>query len=571
YGLGSVLYTMLTGHAPFEGTSLTAILVSKLQDAPPDPRALRPELPDPAAACVLKALARDPNQRFATAGDFAQAFGAGLQGIWAPGVDPIGILLPPPGTVARSAPWTALPGVPIPGATITAIPPRPTAKRATPRFFLWRMLAAVLAALARPFRRAPAAAPADIAARASTTMVSVSPASPWLSDETIFTRRQAASDAAVAPAFANATLLFPRGFAEDTRRLNLAEARAASQANLAAHRAPYAGVRVRSRDDLQLLLRDQGWSLVPSRARQPAADFAEADMDRIDLSALDVMRMNLRGVSLIRANLRGAYLTECVLREADLREVDLRGAYLHAVNLRGANLRGADLSGCRLYHADLRGVDLRLAYMDAATLLKDCVLDTSIWVADVAWNNALLTQLDWSAVRRIADEAAARHAASRRERIQYYHAASRAYRGLTVALRQQGMVGVASGYRLREQALERKSLFLEGRILPWTFSWVLNVVGGYGERPGRALLVYLLTVFGFASAYALIGRGEGVHLPLLAALVYSVTSFHGRGFFPGAIPSLVDPLVWLAALEAVCGLFIELVFIATFSRRFLGS
>ncbi|HEV2238639.1 MAG TPA: serine/threonine-protein kinase, partial [Ktedonobacterales bacterium] len=109
YGLGSVLYTMLTGHAPFEGTSLTAILVSKLQDEPPDPRALRPELPEPAAACVLKALARDPNQRFATAGDFVQAFGAGLQDIWAPGVDPIGILLPPPGTVARSAPWTALP------------------------------------------------------------------------------------------------------------------------------------------------------------------------------------------------------------------------------------------------------------------------------------------------------------------------------------------------------------------------------------------------------------------------------------------------------------------------------
>jgi hypothetical protein len=133
------------------------------------------------------------------------------------------------------------------------------------------------------------------------------------------------------------------------------------------------------------------------------------------------------------------------------------------------------------------------------------------------------------------------------------------------------MVGIASHYRLREQALERKSLFLEGRLLPWTFSGVLNLVGGYGERPGRALLIYLLTVFGFASAYALIGQAEGAHLPLLAALVYSVTSFHGRGFFPGGIPSLTDPLVWLAALEAVVGLFIELVFIATFSRRFLGS
>ena len=48
----------------------------------------------------------------------------------------------------------------------------------------------------------------------------------------------------------------------------------------------------------------------------------------------------------------------------------------------------------------------------------------------------------------------------------------------------------------------------------------------------------------------------------------SISSFHGRGFFPArgsasAIPSPSSP-----PLEAVVGLFIELVFIATFSRRF---
>jgi hypothetical protein len=99
---------------------------------------------------------------------------------------------------------------------------------------------------------------------AITTLVPVSAASPWLSDETIFTRREPAGGAV--PAFANATLLFPRGFAEDSRRLNLAEARASYQANIAAHRAPYAGVRVRSRDDLRLLMDDNGWSLVPAHS-----------------------------------------------------------------------------------------------------------------------------------------------------------------------------------------------------------------------------------------------------------------------------------------------------------------
>jgi hypothetical protein len=52
--------------------------------------------------------------------------------------------------------------------------------------------------------------------------------------------------------------------------------------------------------------------------------------------------------------------------------------------------------------------------------------------------------------------------------------------------------------------------------------------------------------------------------------VLSVTSFHGRGFFPEAL-SLGDWIARLGAFEAVIGLFIELVFIVTFSRRFLGS
>lgn len=54
------------------------------------------------------------------------------------------------------------------------------------------------------------------------------------------------------------------------------------------------------------------------------------------------------------------------------------------------------------------------------------------------------------------------------------------------------------------------------------------------------------------------------------AAVLSVSSFHGRGFFTSTI-QLGDPLAIVAAFEAVCGLFIELVFIATFSRRFSVS
>jgi len=54
------------------------------------------------------------------------------------------------------------------------------------------------------------------------------------------------------------------------------------------------------------------------------------------------------------------------------------------------------------------------------------------------------------------------------------------------------------------------------------------------------------------------------------ALVLSVSSFHGRGFFSQNI-TLGDAYAQIAALEAVVGLLIEISFIATFTQRFLGK
>jgi hypothetical protein len=54
------------------------------------------------------------------------------------------------------------------------------------------------------------------------------------------------------------------------------------------------------------------------------------------------------------------------------------------------------------------------------------------------------------------------------------------------------------------------------------------------------------------------------------ALILSVSSFHGRGFFQ-PLQSLGDPVAALASIEAVVGLFIEISFIATFTQRFFGS
>jgi hypothetical protein len=57
----------------------------------------------------------------------------------------------------------------------------------------------------------------------------------------------------------------------------------------------------------------------------------------------------------------------------------------------------------------------------------------------------------------------------------------------------------------------------------------------------------------------------------LEAVVFSMTSFHGRGFSPGQNITLGNPLAVLAAAEAFVGLLIEVTFIATFTQRIFGK
>jgi hypothetical protein len=59
-------------------------------------------------------------------------------------------------------------------------------------------------------------------------------------------------------------------------------------------------------------------------------------------------------------------------------------------------------------------------------------------------------------------------------------------------------------------------------------------------------------------------------LSVVNALGLSMTSFHGRGFFPG-VTQLNDPLTILASLEAFVGLILEATFIATLTQRFFGK
>jgi serine/threonine-protein kinase len=73
YSLGIVLYEVLTGRVPFNGESLLATLRMQADDPPPPPRKIVSSLPRRVETVVLKALAKQPEARYAGAGALARA------------------------------------------------------------------------------------------------------------------------------------------------------------------------------------------------------------------------------------------------------------------------------------------------------------------------------------------------------------------------------------------------------------------------------------------------------------------------------------------------------------------
>ncbi len=71
YALGVMTYQMLTGELPFQGDNPGAVMLAHLQQPAPDPREIIPALPDQVAEAIGHALAKDPDERYPTAGAFA--------------------------------------------------------------------------------------------------------------------------------------------------------------------------------------------------------------------------------------------------------------------------------------------------------------------------------------------------------------------------------------------------------------------------------------------------------------------------------------------------------------------
>ena len=270
--------------------------------------------------------------------------------------------------------------------------------------------------------------------------------------------------------------------------------------------------------------------------------------------------LTYKGAELSRANLEGATLYAARLELATLGHASLEGTNLSEAHLERAALNGASMQG-----ADLRG-----AWLDSKIDLSEATFDEKTRLGDIQWGGVggvNLTRINWERVRRLGDEQGVGLGAD----VDEHEAVVRAYRQLAAHLRAQGMTEVADRFAYRAQVRQRRVYLRRFRIPQYLGSWFLDLISGYGYRPMRSFITYVLVILGFAAGYFALGGANGQSLSWNEAIVIiiSMTAFHGRGFFTTGV-SLGDTLARLAAGEAIIGLLIEITFIATFTQRFFA-
>lgn len=194
WSLGVIMYKALTGHRPFEGEHMTAVMLRIVSTTPPAPSTLCDDLPAGTDAFFERALARDVSERFQSASELAEAFAELSTGkapaAWLSSAEPRDALASRPSSLSGAASGAT----PMSGASLStegtgsrelravtsgtggsiALPKTPLARRALP----WAVaFAAVVASgLALATRGGGASAPSPPAPSATSASATAGPA-----------------------------------------------------------------------------------------------------------------------------------------------------------------------------------------------------------------------------------------------------------------------------------------------------------------------------------------------------------------------------------------------------------
>ena len=131
YALGVILFELFTGRVPFQSETPMGLVVKHITESIPDPRAIKPDVPESVAAVILKATAKRREDRYKTTLELADALDYALtDGIGLAQAAPATAVLTPPTKSAQPA--TAVPPTrhkPTPVAAPAASTEQPAAKK----------------------------------------------------------------------------------------------------------------------------------------------------------------------------------------------------------------------------------------------------------------------------------------------------------------------------------------------------------------------------------------------------------------------------------------------------------
>ncbi|HET9676407.1 MAG TPA: PASTA domain-containing protein [Solirubrobacterales bacterium] len=122
YAIGVILYEALTGRVPFEGESAVAVAMKQVSEAPLRPSSLNPQVSPALDAVVMRALEKEPGNRFQSADAFIAALDQAMR---------------EPGVAGGTAAFATVPPV----VAAEEVPPEEDRRR---NWWLWALLVAAI-------------------------------------------------------------------------------------------------------------------------------------------------------------------------------------------------------------------------------------------------------------------------------------------------------------------------------------------------------------------------------------------------------------------------------------------
>src|SRR5260370_1353618 len=315
----------------------------------------------------------------------------------------------------------------------------------------------------------------------------------------------------------------------------------------------------------------------------------EANLFVAHLEGARLAGAHLEGTSLLDTHFEGKALGGDELKHLHawmphfpevLPAADLRGVYLNnRTNLDGIHV-GDDQYGC-IALADVRWGDVNLTVVDWADLkrLGDETIArplnveeeegaqpgerglparaeraVDMWLRALEVSDVVVSYVTRSPTltkklrERIEREERTQRETQQQLELERFRVAVRANRQLAVVLRAHGLNESAGRFAYRAQVLQRRVLWRSGARSygSYFFSCFLDVLAGYGYKPGRTVTAYISTILSFAIIYFSLGLLAGVYgwrSPFYAPLPILLL-FHRPSFLPPRFPPpLSHPLL----------------------------